>query len=275
MHVVFIDDSGQKGLREGMGYLIAVGGITLDEEQLQPLQDKLVSLVAEYGIPPECELKWSPPPANWIHSNLVGSQRQECYRKILEATKACGASVIVVVFDTGRTTLQKERATLKALEFFIDRARMHLEDKNALGIVVADQPSGGKKQEMRFLSEALLTIQHGSNFVPPKQISLNILTTPSRLVRQLQVADLVVGITTARVAGHKKYAEPLFPIVKDMMIKSSLGMIGGSGLKVFPDSLTNLYYWVLDENCYAKASVMAGLSLPHDAFLYSQDEYKK
>lgn len=274
MYVLFIDDSGQKGTRSGMGHLISVGGIVLNEDQLRPLQDNLSVITAKYGIPEDCELKWSPPRSNWIHNNLAFPKRQDCYREVLEATKACGASVIVVVFDTGRTSLQKEKATLKALEFFIDRARMYLEDKQALGIIVADQVAGGKKQEMRFLTDTLSTIQHGSAFVPPKQISLNILTTPSRLVRQLQVADLVVGITTARVAGHRKYAAPLFPIIKDMMIKNALGKIGGTGLKIFPVSLTNLYYWVLDEDCYAKVSMMAGISLPDTRFPYTENEYK-
>lgn len=275
VYVVFIDDSGQKGVREGMGDLIGVGGIVIGEDKLQALQEGVLGIKGKYGIPSDCELKWSPPRENWIHKNLKGTKRKNCYKEVLERARECDARVIVVVFDTGRTTLKEGKATLKALEFFIDRARMYLDDQSALGIIVADQVSGGKKEEMRFLTEILDKIQHGSAFVPPKQISLNILTTPSQLVPQLQVADLVVGITTAMLGGYKKFAGPLFPMVKDMMIKNWLGMIGGAGLKVFPDLLTNLYYWVLEEECYAKVSAMAGIKLPDKGFCYAEHEYKQ
>lgn len=274
MHIIFIDDSGQRGKREGMGDLVSVGGIILPENKIEDFQDSLNKVCIDAGIPTNCEIKWSPPPESWIYKNLVKEDRENCYRDLLETARDCSAKVIVIVFDTGRTSCKKQAATLKALEFFIERARMYLEDNDALGIIVADQPSGGRKDESRFLSETLVAIQQGSEFVPPKQIPLNILTTPSRLIRPLQIADLVVGITTGFVGGYTKYTKPLFPIIKEMMIINSLSFIGGSGLKIFPESLTNLYWWVLGEECYGKASAMAGHSLPDQRYLYDKHEYK-
>lgn len=42
----------------------------------------------------------------------------------------------------------------------------------------------------------------GTDYVKRDRVLLNILTTPSHLVRGLQLADLVTGITTAAVAGN-------------------------------------------------------------------------
>src|SRR5690606_5775923 len=106
--------------------------------------------------------------------------------------------------------------------------------------------------------------------VGPEQIALNILTTPSHLVKQLQLADLVTSITAAMVSGQDRYAKPLFPIVKSMLIGNHYGYIGGTGLKLFPDSLINLYYWILDEARNVKVSHGAGIALPHSAYAYSK-----
>lgn len=42
--------------------------------------------------------------------------------------------------------------------------------------------------------------------------------------------------------------------VTPLLITNSLGTIGGTGLKLFPDSLVNLYHHVLGETVYAKAA---------------------
>lgn len=101
----------------------------------------------------------------------------------------------------------------------------------------------------------------GTAFVPPDRIQLNILTTTSHLVRHLQLADLVTGITTAAVAGNP-FGLGLIGKVTPLFITNSLGTVGGTGLKLFPDELVNLYHHVIGEDVYAKASAMAGYGLP-------------
>ena len=115
MHLVFFDDSSQKGIREGMGQLLSVGGIFIGEEKLYPLQDEVIRIANKYSIPSDCELKWSPPRSNWIYNNLKGIDRQNCYQEILEATFKHDVKVVVITFDTGRTTLQGAKVTAKVL----------------------------------------------------------------------------------------------------------------------------------------------------------------
>ena len=271
MNVLFLDESIQNGARGGMGQLIGTGVLILQENMLRPLQEEISTICKDFGIPSECEIKWSPPPRNWIHSNLVRDDRQECYRQILNATSERGARAVVVVFDTGRTSVQDSVALRQALDYVFERATMHLEKERELGIIVADRPGGGRREENLFLKDVLKTIESGTEFILPEQIPINILTTPSSLVRHLQLADLVIGITTAMVAGATDFAQPLFSIVKQMFIKNTHGYIGGTGLKLFPDELLNLYHWVLGEDTFYRVGMNAGWTLPWREWPYFRD----
>lgn len=271
MRVTFLDDSVRTGQRGGMGKLVAMGGIILDEAELRPLSDDIETIVARYAIPAACELKWSPPPGNWIHDNLVGTARHQCYAELLDAAHARGAQAVTAVIDTGRVTQQGSTALLKAFEFAVERVQMTLERAGHLGIVVADRPGGGADEETRFLRDVLTTIDHGTMFVEARQIVFNAVTTPSHLVRHLQIADLVVGITTAMVGGDIGYAGPIFPHVKQMMLQNANGTIGGTGLKLWPNALRNLYHWALGEDTYWRVSMNAGVTLPWWEWPYFYD----
>lgn len=262
MDIFFLDDSVQNGKRGGMGQLVAVGGILFKEEILQPIQDQVNAICSEFKMPIGCELKWSPSADNWIYKNLVGDDRLACFQRVLSAASELGARAIVVVFDTGRTSVKGVKALRKALDYVFERTTMHLERENRLGLMVADRPGGGKKQEDYLLESVLTTIQSGTDFVPPKQIPINIVTTSSRFVRHLQLADLIVGITTAMVGGKTKFAEPLFPLIKSTFVKNSFGYVGGTGLKLYPNELLNLYYWVLGEGTFSRVGMNTGWTLP-------------
>lgn len=273
LELLFLDDSVQKGHRGKMGKLVAAGGVLLDEGALRPLQERIDGICAQFHVPPTCEIKWSPPKGNWIRENLDEDARQDLQTRVLEAALEYKARALAVVFDTGRTSLQGAKALRKALEYAFERATMYLEDQEKLGLIVADRPGGSKKEEEEFLEDVLGTIAWGTEYVQPKQIPINILTTPSHLVRHLQVADLVVGITTAMVAGNLSFAEPLFPIVKQMFLRNAYDYIGGTGLKLFPKQLSNLYYWVLGEDVFAKVAANTGWALPHEGFPYYSDGF--
>lgn len=271
MNILFLDESIQNGAREGMGQLVGVGVLILEENMLQPLQEEVDTICEKFRVPSGCELKWSPPRKNWIYTNLVEDDRQECYKRVLNTASDRGARIVAVVFDTGRTSLKGLAALRQALDYAFERATMHLEDEGQLGIIVADRPGGGRRAENAFLRDVLATIQSGTEFVLPKQIPLNILTTPSSLVRHLQVTDLVIGITTAMVAGATDFAGPLFPILKEMFIKNAWGYIGGTGLKLFPDELSNLYHWILGEDTFCRVGMNTGWTLPMREWPYFCD----
>lgn len=180
----------------------------------------------------------------------------------MEAAVEHEARAIVVCWDTGRTTLKGTRAFDKCIDYLFERMAVHLEKRDANAILVADRPGRGKNQEEQFLSDFVQRIQSGTVHVSPDRILLNVLTTPSNLVRQLQLADLVTGITTAMVCGLDKYAGPLFPTVQQLLIENHLGGIAGTGLKLFPDELLNLYYHVLGEDTFWRVGKGAGIGLP-------------
>lgn len=271
MELFFADDSTHKGIRDGMGKIIAFGGVFVSPDALMSLERQITDICQNrYGIPEGEEIKWSPKKKTWIYENLHGQNRTDCYREILQAALDHGVKAIVICWDEGRTTLKGERAFNMALDFAFERISVHLEKNDTIGLMIADRPGGSHKQDEAFLSEFLDRVNSGTIHVGPERIALNILTTPSHLVKQLQLADLVTSITAAMVAGQDRFAGELFHLVKSMFICNYLGYVGGTGLKLFPDDLRNLYHWVLGEDAFVKVSMSGGIGLPDRRFPYAE-----
>ena len=274
MEVFFADDSTQKGAREGMGKVVAVGGVFVHEDSLRPLSHAIDVIASDFGIPKKEELKWSPKRTSWIYQNLHAEARENCYASVLQAAAEHGARAIVICWDTGRTRKSGNAAFKNCLDFLFERMTTHLTKRNAQAMIVADKPGGGKDEEEEFLADFVSRIESGTTYAVPDRILLNVLTTPSHLVRHLQLADLVTGITTAMVCGQCKYAGQVFDFVKPLFIQNAHSSVGGSGLKLFPNELTNLYHWVLKETHFIKVAMNNGFPLPMSRFPYFSDEFK-
>ena len=272
MEFFFADDTTQKPSREGMGKIVGFGGIFVAEGVLGIIEKDVNGICDAFGLPHGEEIKWSPKKNSWIYKNLHGESRIQCYSEILRAAANAGCRAIVVAWDTGRTTLKGEKAFKKVLDFTFERIAMHLAKRGSLGVIVADRPGGGHKEEEQFLAEFLNRVNQGTDYVVPEHVPINILTTPSHLQRHLQLADLVTSITCAMVAGQTKFAEPYFEIIRDMLIVNHHGYIGGTGLKIFPDELVNLYNLVLGETHFVKVSMNTGFPLPDSRFPYATKE---
>lgn len=253
-----------------MGSLVSLGGALFPEAAVRAFSIGVDKIAGDFGIPAGEEIKWSPKKGSWIHENLHGDQRQECYREILELARSLEVRVLVIVWDTGRTTLKGERAFDKCIDFAFERLSVNLSKRDEQAIFVADRPGGGKQQEESLLQGFLKRLEAGTEYAVPDWCALNILTTPSKHLRQLQLADLVTGITTAMVAGQNRYAAPLFPTIQEMMLQNFDGYIGGTGLKLFPDGLRNLYHWVLGEQYLWRVSASSGIPLPISGAPYSE-----
>lgn len=274
MDIFFADDSVQTGPRVGMGRLVAVGGVFLESNQLRSVAANVDSVASGAGVPQGTEIKWSPPPENWLHQNLHDTARTDLFVKILEVVKHAGGRVCVIVWDTGRTSLKGQEAFDKAMDYLFERLSVHAAKRNSYFTIVADRPGGGKKQEDDFLEEFVRRTEVGTAYVPPDRCLLNVLTTPSRLLRHLQVADLIVGATTSMVAGKYRYARPVFEHIKPILFRNVLEYAGGTGLKLFPDELANLYHWVLGEAAFTKAATGLGRKLPAPGYPYEIDDGK-
>lgn len=254
-----------------MGRVISFGGVLVEAEKLASLERSLGAVTSAFGFPDGEEFKWSPHRKTWMHENLIGDSRDAFIVHILGVAKEHGCIVIVAAIDVGRTRKQGDDAFQFALDMVFERLTVCLAKAESTGLIVADRPGGGHKEDNAFLHSFLERVQSGTDYVPPDRIALNILTTPSHLVRSLQLADVVTGITTAMVCGQERYAGAHFQAVKEMMLKNVLGYVGGTGLKLFPNELINLYHWVLGESAFTKAASGLGYRLPNQSHAYYEN----
>ncbi len=249
MHLIFADDSGQKKpTRPGIGPLAAIGGIVIPGSMVNELEKGIDELCVAYGFPPGQEFKWSPHKNMWMYKSLVESQREQFFLAVITLLKDAGVRVIVVVEDEDRPrACVAESAHSDVTCLFLERVNYELTAIESYGIVIADQPSGGKAEEKAFLAQCVERLRAGTVWVKFDRIALNVLCSPSDHVRLLQAADLVTGVVVAKVAGMDRYAGPIFDALKPLFRRDG-DRIGGIGLKIWPDSeYQNLYYWLLDD----------------------------
>jgi hypothetical protein len=271
MHIFFGDDSIRPGKRGGMGILVGFGGVLFHHAKLGAFQKAVRGIRKDFRIPSGVELKWSPSRKSWLRDHLIEERRLDCYTKILSEVRAAEGTAFVVCFDRGRKPVTPTTALSRCMTWCFERVSMCLDDRETYGLIICDRPGGGQKENDSMLGSFLFTVEWGTDFVPPGRVPLNILTTPSHLVHELQVADLITGITTAMVAGDTKWAEPLFELIRPAFHKNSLGYVGGAGLKLYPDTLWNLHYWVGKEDSYTKPAMMGGWGLPFPDWPYALD----
>jgi len=271
MDFFFADDARQRTpSRSGMGPLVAVGGIHVPDQAVGELETAIDNLCDRTGFPPGEEFKWSPGRELWMRDNLVGEDRQAFFIEVLTLAKQYGIKAVVVIEDTGyRTATDAPNAEEDVTRLFLERAHWQFERAGTKGIVIADRPGGGRADEDSFLAMCLETLQSGTRYVRLDRIALNVLSTPSRLVRLLQVADVVTSCTVALVGGEEQYAPPVFEHIKPLL-PSNLGRIGGVGLKIHPDAVyANLYYWLLGDQVFVKHG--SGIQLPVPSYPYYFD----
>jgi hypothetical protein len=275
MQVFFADDSTQRAKRPKMGKVLSFGGVFVDINTLKALSDELEGIADRYGLPLWTELKWSPRRTDWIYARLTGSARTDCFSELVESASKNGVRALVVSWALGRSDLTRDQAASKVLDYVFERVSLHLNSIDDFGLLVCDRPGGGRKEEDWFLMHFRVRTQFGSGLVRSERILLNALTTDSKMVRLLQLADIVVGATTAMIGGLYDYAPPVFERIRPMFISNSTGQIGGSGLKIAPERMENLYYWLLGEEEYRAPAARRMIQLPHSDLPYSHDESKE
>lgn len=270
--VAFLDDSEQENPpRRGLGPLRAMAAAIFPADQLAPFAAALTALRTELGIPDGEELKWKPPKGSFLAGaggDLVGRLR----RGMLAAAHDHRVRTVTVIIDHGAAykSQTREQVGATALAWLFERVSMHLADHGALGIMIADKPSGGSREEKRWLAEALELTNDGTQYVDPGKVVLPIVTADSRHVPHLQLADLIAAATTGAIAGHP-HALELGPQLAELMHRNSLDHVNGTGLKLFPER-HNLLYHCFGETEISKASLMAGAGLPLPGAPYADDD---
>jgi hypothetical protein len=270
LDIFFADDSRQeRPSRPGMGPFVATGGIYVPGDEVRYSEAVLNKLCEELKFPIGEEFKWSPGRELWMRDNLREEARKEFYLRAFRLVGERGVRAVVVVEDKGRPTATgAESAEDDVTIMLIERVHGELQRSGTHGIIVTDRPSGDRGNENRFLTKCLETLQAGTTYVLPDRIAINVVSTPSKLVRLLQLADVFTSCTTAMVSGENNFAPSVFSEVRKLM-SSSLGRAGGYGLKIHPDSrYRNLYYWLLGDTHFVRN--WSGLPMPLSNYPYSK-----
>jgi hypothetical protein len=280
MHFAFMDDSARAAKdvpRRGLGPLHAYGAVIFPQNAVQPYREHLAQLRRDLRIPVGTEFKWSPDGGplhkkwNDVHIARV---------RMLEDAAALGVRACVVVcapeLMPGWT---EEQLKSEMLEYLYERVTYAFGEEQ--GVLIADQPGGGRGDETRWLSDALALDTDGTQYVKPenKQILLPIVTTRSDHVDHLQLADLVVAATTALIAGASA-GDRYRDLIRAVLVKNSRNHVGGQGLKFIPSvvrnprALMNLAHWVFGDDGYVIPGTGASLEpdLPCGNWLYSSGD---
>lgn len=253
-----------------MGSLVAIGGVHVPEHAVARLEREIDDICRRTGFPAGEEFKWSPAKAQWMRDHLAESRRRSFFRSVLDVCRRYGARAIVVIEDTKcKQATDAPTPELDVARMFIERVDGLLEDAGQYGVIIADRPSGGSREDTSFLASCLETLQQGTAYRKPKCVAINVLSTPSHLVRLLQVADIVTACTTAYVAGRLRYTKPLFEeAILPLLHRGTLGRLGGYGVKLHPDYLyLNLYHWLLGDRYGGRNGSF--VQLPRPGLLYA------
>jgi len=232
VNILFIDDTEQLN-KEYVG----IGGVIFHDDCLNNLFSLFNQKKASHNIPPEEEIKWSPPKNSWIAKNLIGDNRISAYSDILGLVRSFKGRLIVAVVQRDTSKQSLIEAKWKCIEFVTERFQFYLQaHEDRKGLIIADFPGSGK-EEKKLLQDYYRLLEKGTKYVKPANIVMNLLTTESRLNPSLQVADLVVGITTGMCTPLRKYALQYWDIVKRNFHRNQNGKVMGCGLKVFPNEI--------------------------------------
>ncbi|MCB0865629.1 MAG: DUF3800 domain-containing protein [Solirubrobacterales bacterium] len=262
MDLFAIDDSAQPNpSRDGMGPLMAVGGLRIPGANLRQLEVGLDDLCARFGFPAGEEFKWSPGRDDWMRGALIEEKRTDFFLEALRLGASLGTKAIVVIAATNANMARKDSANHEedVTALFLERAQNDL-NRGESAIVVFDRPGGGRKEESAFLAGAIERLRAGTSYTTLDRLSLA-LATDSKLSRSLQLADVVAACTTAFVAGEETFSPPVFEQAILPMLREDYGCKGGRGLKIHPDfRYGNLYHWLLGDEYWVR--YQSGEKLP-------------
>jgi len=245
-----------------MGPLAAAGAVVLPGEHLGSVESRINAICREVGFPDGDEFKWSPGRRHWMRERLIDEARSEFFGRVLGTVAEGGAAVIVVLVDTSRGFAIPDATSheMDAVLMLMERLDAYLGSQREDGIVIADRPGGGSSEQSDFLEECLQTVLHGTRFSPMSHVPINVLTTESRLVRMLQVADVVTSCVTSYFAGENAYSPATFGRILPM-VRREYDAYGGRGIKVHPDfRYANLYHWLLGDSHFVR--FQTGIEFP-------------
>jgi hypothetical protein len=226
MNFIFADDSARNNnTRKGMKPLIGLGGIHVSAEDLSDIEVEIDELCKNYNFPEGEEFKWSPSQDNYMYRNITGQNRFEFYKELFEISLKYNVIAIIVASDNdcGFAVPSSSTHYEDVTTMFLERAdRLFLSHQRS-GIVIIDKPGGGPRQDKDFISTCLEILEKGTYFVNFNSIPLPVMTADSKHIRLLQLADVIIGCSLARLSGENKYSPAIFDLIKPMLRKKIIG----------------------------------------------------
>lgn len=253
MDFLFADDSRQnKPSRNGMGPLVAVGGVHIDDQNVKPLEMALEQACIQAGFPEGEEFKWSPDRNSWMRQHLHGQQRTEFFIDLISKAKDYDAKVYIIIEDNNLKPANKSLTSdMDVVVMLLERFSKSLGSTRS-GIVIADRPGGGQGDRQKFLQECYTKLKSGTRYVRFENIALSVIATPSKHIRLLQFADLITGGSLAYVSGESNYSPQVFNKIINLLPKD-YSRVGGYSFKIHPDYIyANLYHWLLGDTQFIK-----------------------
>jgi len=237
MDFVFAYDAQQrKPTRKNTGSLIAIGGVYVPGESVGPLERALEAYCKEVEFPNGEQFKWSPGKKDtFMKTTLVEDKRVDFYKKLFLIASEHNASAFVIIEDTTRKPAHKQSHSHEEdiTALFLERADWICSKGARDGLVIVSTPGGGTAQKERFLAQCLELRKTGTRFSKLDHFPLGVVTVKSSQMKLLQLADVVVSCTTARVAGESGHSPPVFDMIKPIFRQDS-SRIGRVGLKIHP-----------------------------------------
>lgn len=256
VHLVFLDDAKQKPTRPGInGNLVSVATLVVAADKAPSVERALHEVCLAAGFPADAEFKWSPSRKSWMHSELVSGDRQEFFRNVAEVLVKgdCFASVVMEDDQRGRATsaLTTEQDVMVLL---LERVASRLKELGDTGLLIADRPSGGRREEDHFVVECLRLLEAGTEYVQHNELTF-VVTADSKSVRLLQAADLVVSCMTAYVAGESTYSPPVVKLLLPLF-PTAYGRRAGYSIKIHPSyNFANLHHWLFGESDWVRSQM--------------------
>ena len=272
MKCFFVDDSVRTTpVRPKVNRLVAVGGLAVECDRIWPLEHALDEICRGFGFPLREVFKWSPnPQQHWMGKGLVEEKRVDFQREVLRTLGSYECKAVFVAEDSSCAYAENTStsAEIDVVKLLIERVDGYLKACDSLGLVVCDRPGGDHRTEETYLASCLETLREGTAFQSIERITLPVLTSPYRLSRILQAADLITSCTLAQVSGEDKYSSEVFPDVSPLFIRYR-DQTGGFGVKLHPfRKLGNLYHWLFGDTHHVMGN--SGVPMPRADIAFSE-----
>lgn len=266
--LVILDDSEQKkSARKGLRGVRAVGGLLIPSASVGSLESQIHELKSAAGFPVEPhdgEVKWSPGKDQWMHGSLRQVARTNFQTRLVDALVAAGCEAFVACHSGG-----VDWAVV--WESGIRMAHEVLRERGTSGVVVTDRPSDGSEKTLQGICFGATN----KVSIHPRAMGVAIspATVDSAYVGLMQSADLVVGATLGAIVMKGYEWELVFRQVKRLMLSPRRDIPrGGRRLLLEPPDLSNLYYWLLEDEILIRGATELPLPSASMPYYESPDE---